>query len=160
MESGTGTYVAADGSTFYGSWASGAMHGKCVFRPAPRAGSSPAGVVFLQEYEGGRLVREQCLRVAEKDVRKKQQKREGKKKGGRASGQRGGARPPAACSSWLPARLLCCACPPPSTPLLLLAPAQPSVRRARCRRTERPSLERRCTGGTAGAQPLGLAQAA
>lgn len=29
-----GTFVAADGSTYYGSWAGGAMHGKCVYRPA------------------------------------------------------------------------------------------------------------------------------
>ena len=65
-------------------------------RPPPR---SPAGVVYLQQYERGRLVGEQCLRVAEKDVRKKQQKREGKKKGGRGR-QRAGGR-----SAW---RRCCC----------------------------------------------------
>ena len=65
--------------------------------PLPRR---PAGVVYLQQYERGRLVREQCLRVAEKDVRKKQQKREGKKKGGRG-GQRTGGR-----SAWR--RRRCC----------------------------------------------------
>lgn len=38
-------------------------------------------VVFLQRYDQGRLLSEQVLRVAQKDVRKKQQKKQGKKQG-------------------------------------------------------------------------------
>lgn len=39
LESGTGTFVLADGSTYYGSWQGGQMHGKCVYRPAVQDGA-------------------------------------------------------------------------------------------------------------------------
>ena len=55
-----------------------------AYRSLPVAGPPTCSprVVYLQTYDRGRLVSEQVLRVAEKDIRKKQQKKEGKKKGG------------------------------------------------------------------------------
>ena len=33
-EEGVGTFVAPDGSTFYGSWRGGQMHGEGVYKPS------------------------------------------------------------------------------------------------------------------------------
>ncbi|PRW20830.1 Phosphatidylinositol 4-phosphate 5-kinase 2 isoform A [Chlorella sorokiniana] len=79
QECGTAMFTGAEGGTYYGSWVGGQMHGECVYRPA---GADTAGpqVVYLQQYDHGRLVSQQVLRVAEKDIRKRQQKKEGKKK--------------------------------------------------------------------------------
>jgi hypothetical protein len=41
LQSGTGTFLLADGSIYYASWQDGRMHGKCVYmppRPADGAG--------------------------------------------------------------------------------------------------------------------------
>lgn len=39
QESGTATFVTKDGSTYYGTWLAGQMHGKCVYRPAAGDGA-------------------------------------------------------------------------------------------------------------------------
>eukprot|EP00887_Chlorella_sp_A99_P001757 scaffold19.g1757.t1 len=81
-EDGIGTFVAADGSTFYGSWQAGRIHGEGVYKPAAAALDAGAEVVFLRQYDGGRMVQEQArvLRVAEKDMRKRAQRKGGRKK--------------------------------------------------------------------------------
>ena len=53
-----GTFVSADGSTFYGSWQAGHMHGEGVYKPAASR-NARAEVVFLRQYDEGRLVQEQ-----------------------------------------------------------------------------------------------------
>ncbi|KAI3437566.1 hypothetical protein D9Q98_000019 [Chlorella vulgaris] len=82
LQAGTGTLLLHDGSTYYSSWQAGQMHGKCVYLPskASGAGGGSGQVVFLQQYDQGKLLQEQVLRVAEQDVRKKVLKKKGDKK--------------------------------------------------------------------------------
>ena len=54
-----------------------------------------AEVVYLQQWQEGRLLGEEVLRVAQQDMRKKQEKKEGQKTGERARGGGGGVRPQA-----------------------------------------------------------------
>ena len=110
-ENGVGTYIAVDGSTFYGFWADGKMHGEgvsCrpplgtaaeqlstptwrsrlslstdlhqpggwqVYKPAT-ADNQRAEVMFMREYNHGKLVKETVLRVKDFDYHRKELKRD------------------------------------------------------------------------------------
>ena len=111
-ENGVGTSISMDGSTYYGFFLDGRMHGEgvswssmcntcrpCgeqimliqeeptlrgrvtfvqVYKPAAPA-NRRAEVIFLREYEEGRLVNESVLRVEETDMRKQLEKRAARK---------------------------------------------------------------------------------
>lgn len=95
-----GTYIFGDGSTFYGFWTDGRMHGegvsydlpdpidcwqhrplavdtRCmqVYKPAA-ADNQRAEVMFMREYNQGRLVKETVLCVKDYDLHRKELKRD------------------------------------------------------------------------------------
>ncbi|PSC76693.1 Phosphatidylinositol 4-phosphate 5-kinase 2 [Micractinium conductrix] len=102
QEGGAGCFYAPGRGTYYGAWQGGQMHGKCVYTPEPPGaageqpedGLAPPPVVFLQTWDQGRLLREQVLRVAHKDVERRQQQRKAGRKQAKLEAKQLTYRPP------------------------------------------------------------------
>ncbi|KAK9845966.1 hypothetical protein WJX81_007112 [Elliptochloris bilobata] len=78
-ENGVGTAIGVDGSRFYGSWQAGKLHGKGVYKPATPQ-NRRAEVMTTREYADGQLRREEVLRVADYDLRRKAAKRDARRR--------------------------------------------------------------------------------
>lgn len=75
LQHGIGTFIGSEGGAYFGTWKNGKMDGKGVFRPLKVA----EDIVYLREYKDGALVKQEILRVAERDIKKRKDKQIDKK---------------------------------------------------------------------------------